>query len=132
REFIARAHPDSTCEVAGLNYWAYWVGEITLRQHNDMFMIKGDSPWRGTRLLRHMVDRLDSSHSFVDLNVHSVWALIAARRGIAADDLETTRDLILRGERLLDEGRISEQSRSELASLLYGLRIEGFTRKAGV
>ncbi|MGH2598953.1 MAG: helix-turn-helix domain-containing protein [Haloechinothrix sp.] len=131
REFIARAHPDSTCEMAGLNYWAYWVGETQHRQRDDMFMIDSTFTWRGARLLRHLVDRFHSSHAFIDLNVHSLWALLAARRGIAEDHPATTRDSISRGERLMDEGEISEQSRRELASVLYGLRMEGFTGRAG-
>lgn len=132
RDFIARAHPDQVCELAGLNYWAYWVGECGYRQHDDLFMTDPKLPWRGASLMRHLVDRLDSDHVLVDLNVHSLWALLAARRGLSHDDPDTTRDLVRRGTRLIDEARISSQSRRELASMLYGLRIEGFTGKVGV
>jgi hypothetical protein len=127
RDFIARAHPDDTCERAGLNYWAYWVGEIGARQRDDSFMTAEMPGWRGTRLLGHLVDRLDDTHPFVDLNVHSVWALLAARRGIAHDDPATGGALVDRSVRLLDSQIISEQSKRELASIVYSLRTDGLT-----
>ncbi len=129
RDFIARAHPDDACERAGLNYWAYWVGEISHRQRDDFFMTDPNLAWRGGKLLRHLADRLHCGHPFVDLNIHSLWALLAARKGLAYDDLGTGRDLLVRGEQILDQGGISAQSRQELAAVLYGLRIGGLTTK---
>jgi hypothetical protein len=125
RDFIAHAHPDDACERAGLNYWAYWVGEIGARQRDDSFMTAEISTWRGTRLLRHLVHRLDDTHPFIDLNVHSIWALLAARRGIAHDDVMTGRALLDRSAMLLDSTAISEQSKRELASIVYSLRTDG-------
>lgn len=125
RDFIARAHPDDACERAGLNYWAYWVGEFGVRQRDDSFMPAELPTWRGTRLLHHLVDRIDDTHPFVDLNVHSVWALLAARRGIAHDDAATGRTLHDRSVVLLDSRDISAQSRRELASIVYSLRTDG-------
>jgi hypothetical protein len=127
RDFIARAHPDDACERAGLNYWAYWVGEIRARQRDDSFMTADGPNWRGTRLLHHLVHRLDDAHPFIDLNVHSVWALLAARRGIAHDDVTTGRALLDRSATLLDSNDISEQSKRELASIVYSLRTDGLT-----
>jgi hypothetical protein len=46
---------------------------------------------------------------FVDLNVHSVRALLAARRGVAHDDNATSRALLGRSITLLDGGDISVQ-----------------------
>lgn len=125
RDFIAHAHPDEACQRASLNYWAYWVGEITERQHDDGFMVHRNLAWRGTRLLRHLTDRLTSGHRLVDLNVHTVWLLLSARRGLVHDDPSLSRTLYQHGERLLDEDAISIQSRKDLASVLYGLRMEG-------
>jgi hypothetical protein len=127
REFIARAHPDDTCERAGLNYWAYWVGELSHRQRDDFFMTDPTLAWRGGRLLRHLADRLDSAHPFIDLTIHSLWALLVARTGLAYDDPDTGRQLLTRGEQILDDNRISAQSRHELAAVLYGLRAGGLT-----
>ncbi len=82
--------------------------------------------------MRHLVNRLDSDHVLVDLNVHSLWTLLAVRQGLPHDDPAVTRELVRRGTRLTDEARISSQSRRELASVLYGLRMEGFTGKVDV
>ncbi|GII25696.1 hypothetical protein Pme01_52930 [Planosporangium mesophilum] len=90
-------------------------------------MVDDDSAWRGAGLLRHLTERLHAGHTFVDLNVHTIWALLAARRDLVHDAPAVGRDLLLRGERLLDEGGISDQSRRELTSVLYGLRIGGLT-----
>ncbi|MGW5666974.1 helix-turn-helix domain-containing protein [Micromonospora sp. NPDC003776] len=127
RDFIARAHPDDACERAALNYSAYWVGEIPYRQRDDSFMPAGLTDWRGTILFRHLVQRLDVEHPFVDLNIHNLWALLAARRGLALDDPATGRPLVDRSTRLLDSDRISAQSRQELTSILYSLRADGLT-----
>lgn len=131
RDFIAHAHSDDISELAGLNYWAYWVGEIDQSQPDDRFMVDRTLRWRGLRLLRHIGDRLDADHAFIDLNIHSLWTLMQARTGLAQDDPETARMLVGRGERLLDEGDLSHQSRQELVAVLYGLRVQGFTGPKG-
>ncbi|MEU7844359.1 helix-turn-helix transcriptional regulator [Micromonospora sp. NPDC049114] len=127
RHFIARAHPDDACERAALNYSAYWVGEIPYRQRDDSFMPTALSDWRGFRLLRHLVERLDGSRAFVDLNIHNTWALLTARRQLALDHPAVGRSLIERSAALLDGRSISEQSRRELTSIVYSLRTDGLT-----
>lgn len=131
RDFIAHAHADDTSEMAGLNYWAYWVGEIDGHQPDDTFMATRDLGWRGIRLLRHIVERLDTGHAFLDLNIHSLWALMQARPGLAHDDPGTGRALLTRGAQLLDGAEISAQSRQELSAVLYGLRVQGLTESKG-
>lgn len=86
RSFIAHAHPDDACERAALNYSAYWVGEIPYRQRDDSFMPGPLTDWHGSVLLRHLVGRLDPGHPFVDLNIHNIWALLAARRSLVLDN----------------------------------------------
>ncbi|WP_433132142.1 transcriptional regulator [Micromonospora sp. CA-240977] len=127
RDFIARAHPDDACERAALNYSAYWVGEVPYRQRDDSFMPVALSDWRGSRLLRHLVERLDDSRAFVDLNIHNTWALLTARRQLALDHPAVGRSLIERSTALLDGDSISEQSRRELTSIVYSLRTDGLT-----
>ncbi|MGW3606860.1 helix-turn-helix transcriptional regulator [Micromonospora sp. NPDC005161] len=127
RDFIARAHPDDACDRAALNYSAYWVGEIPYRQCDDSFMPAAHSDWRGSRLLRHLVERLDGGHPFVDLNIHNTWALLTARRGLALDDPTIGNALADRSASLLDGDAVSEQSRRELASIVYSLRTDGLT-----
>jgi transcriptional regulator with XRE-family HTH domain len=125
RAFIANGQAHDSCEHASLNYWAYWVGELPDRQHDDQFMAGELLIWRGSQLLRHLADRLSSEHRFIDLNVHTVWALLAARRGVAGDDPQLAGTLYRRCEQLLDEGAVSVQSKRELTSVLYGLRMDG-------
>ncbi len=127
RDFIARAHPDDACERAALNYSAYWVGEIPYRHRDDSFMPGTLADWHGSILLRHLVQRLTPAHPFVDLNIHNVWALLAARRGLTLDHPAVTRALLDRSGPLLDSGRISAQSRQELTSIVYSLRADGLT-----
>ncbi|MEV0724842.1 helix-turn-helix transcriptional regulator [Micromonospora purpureochromogenes] len=127
RDFIARAHPDDACERAALNYSAYWVGEIPYRQRDDSFMPGTLADWHGSVLYRHLVQRLEPGHPFVDLNIHNIWALLAARRGLALDNPAASRALLARTVRLLDSDRISAQSRQELTSIVYSLRADGLT-----
>ncbi len=125
RDFIARAHPDDACERAALNYSAYWVGEIPCRQRDDSFMPTRLTDWRGSILFRHLVQRLNAGHPFVELNIHNIWALLTARRGLTLDDPGTGLALADRSATLLDSGRISAQSRQELTSIVYSLRADG-------
>jgi transcriptional regulator with XRE-family HTH domain len=130
RDFIARAHPDDACELAGLNYSAYWVGDAGPRQHDDAFMPNTRLTWRGGRLLRHLVERLRPDHPFVDLNIHSLWALRLARQRLAQDEPLVGAELMRRAGQVLDARVVSPQSRRELTSVLYGLRMSG-VREAG-
>ncbi|MFI7576796.1 helix-turn-helix domain-containing protein [Micromonospora sp. NPDC049497] len=127
RDFIARAHPDDACERAALNYSAYWVGEIPYRQRDDSFMPGALADWHGSVLFRHLVQRLDPGHAFVDLNIHNIWALLTARRSLAPDNPAEGRALLGRSIPLLDSDRISAQSRQELTSIVYSLRADGLT-----
>ncbi|GAA2581060.1 hypothetical protein GCM10010399_08530 [Dactylosporangium fulvum] len=81
--------------------------------------------WRGGRLLRHLVDRLYAGHPFIDLNIHSLWALLTLRHRLAQDEPELGSDLLRRAVEVLDSNTISAQSRRELTSILYGLRMSG-------
>ncbi|RIV39763.1 helix-turn-helix domain-containing protein [Micromonospora radicis] len=127
RDFLARAHPDDTCERAALNYSAYWVGEIPYRQHDDSFMPAPLADWHGSVLFRHLVQRLDPTHPFVDLNVHNLWALLAVRRGLTLGNPAESRALLKRSIRILDSDHVSPQSRQELTSIVYSLRADGVT-----
>lgn len=127
RDFIAHAHPDDACERAALNYSAYWVGEIPYRHRDDSFMPGPLADWHGSILLRHLIQRLEPGHPFVDLNIHNVWALLAARRGLALDNPAATRALLDRCIPLPDSDRTSAQSRQELTSIVCSLRADGLT-----
>ncbi|GAB3066040.1 hypothetical protein GCM10027186_17560 [Micromonospora schwarzwaldensis] len=79
------------------------------------------------RLLRHLVERLEADHPFIDLNIHNLWALLTARRGLVHDHPATGQTLANRAGTVLDSDQISAQSRKELTSVVYSLRTEGIT-----
>lgn len=125
RDFLAHAHPDDACQRAALNYSAYWVGEIPYRQCDDSFMPAPLADWHGSVLLRHLVQRLNPTHPFIDLNIHNIWALLAVRRGLTLDNPAQGRMLLERGTRILDSDHTCPQSRQELTSIVYSLRADG-------
>lgn len=122
--FIAHTSGDEACERANLNYWAYWVGEWSGRQPGDHFMIDSALPWSGARLYAHLSTRLEPT-SRVDLNVHTLWALLQVRPGLPADDPASTARLLDRSARLLDSDVLSDQARGELGSVRYALMMQG-------
>lgn len=111
-------------EQANLNYWAYWLGLDPVPQPDDTFMVtRHAGAWDGVALLRRLTTRLAPHLGCIDLNVHSVWSLIGARRGLLAADPQLNNDLAHRVTTLLDSDVVSRQSRAELESVHYGLRL---------
>ncbi|HEY6794269.1 MAG TPA: helix-turn-helix transcriptional regulator [Kineosporiaceae bacterium] len=127
RAFIEAGAESPDVELANLNYHAYWVGEIPGHQHSDTFMIEDGLVWRGTRLLRHLTERLAVDRGFIDLNIHILWLLLTSRPGLCHDDPATARSLAQQSETLLDENGLSPRSRRELSSVLFSLRSMGMT-----
>ncbi|MFD7827685.1 helix-turn-helix domain-containing protein [Kitasatospora sp. NPDC059803] len=127
RDFIARSITDNDdFEAANLNYWAHWLGLDSRPQISDDFMAEQDRPvWDASTLLRQFAIRLDRAGEYTDLYVHSIWALMLTRRGLADADPRTARDLAARVRTLLDGDGLSRQSRRELESVHYGLRVGG-------
>lgn len=127
RAFIEAGADSPDAELANLNYHAYWVGEISGHQHSDTFMIENGLVWRGTRLLRHLTERLSVDLAFIDLNIHILWLLLTSRPGLCHDDPPTARSLAQQSEIVLGEDRLSPRSRRELSSVLFSLRSMGIT-----
>jgi hypothetical protein len=121
RRFIHDQLNDQAADIANLNYWAFWTGELDQQQATDEFI--GCTPvssWHGARLARHLADRLHGNIGFTELNIHSLWALVRARPALAAllaSDLDTAIT------RLLDDNQVSAPARRELESLRYGIAI---------
>jgi hypothetical protein len=112
------------CEAANLNYWAYWLGEITEPQIADTFMVELPTrSWRGAKLLRHLVGKLDPANGYLDVVVHTTWALLQHRPAIVHDEPGTVGRLQDRAGMVLDAAEICPQSRRELEEVLYGLRM---------
>jgi transcriptional regulator with XRE-family HTH domain len=125
RHFIARQIVGDDQEVANLNYWANWAGEDTRAAMSDEFMRTPDlGPWRGTELLRQLTDGLTPSTAYIDLTVHTVWALLQRRPHLLDDDALLTQKLHARVENLLHEPQpLSAQARRELDQVLYGVKM---------
>ncbi|MBH1935855.1 helix-turn-helix transcriptional regulator [Streptomyces sp. AV19] len=122
--FIQRGISSDSGEMANLNYWAHWLGLDKLPRSDDSFMAeRSQGLWDASSLLRRLVDRLDPSLACVDLNVHSVWSLLALRPSALAVDTDLARNLQQRVARLLDSRSVSQQARRELDAVHYGLRL---------
>lgn len=122
--FIREGMSDDAGELANLNYWAYWLGLDPLPRANDAFMTdQAGTSWDPLALLRSLADRLDPTLAAVDLNIHSVFALVGAKPGILSADRNLHADLTRRVTQLLDAATISSQSRRELEQVHYGLKL---------
>ncbi|MFD9947156.1 helix-turn-helix domain-containing protein [Nonomuraea sp. NPDC059023] len=122
QRFVSDYLTDQTCEVANLNYWAYWLGEVTEPQVNDLFMVNLPVEiWPGTRILKHLMSRLSSTNPYIDVVVHTLWALIMLRPTVL--NRSTAVHLYTSAGQLLDEAEVSPQARRELDAVVYALRM---------
>lgn len=125
RTFIRDQLSTDGQEAANLNYWAYWCGEETRPAVTDEFMATGDlGAWRGHQLLAHLVTGLASTTPYVELTIHTIWALIERRPHLLDDDTSLATDLDERTGRLLDDPlTLGNQARRELEQLRYASRL---------
>ncbi|WP_214409877.1 transcriptional regulator [Sphaerisporangium fuscum] len=122
QHFIQVRLADDVCELANLNYWAYWLGEVNEPQLADTFMVDLDpETWHGVKLFRHLIGKLYSTNPYVDVIVHTLWALVMLRPAILR--VPTAGNLHQAAIRTLDEAVVSMQSRRELEAIIYALRM---------
>ncbi|MDI3389372.1 transcriptional regulator [Streptomyces sp. B-S-A8] len=119
-DFIDRAMVgDDAAETANLNYWAYWLGAIREPQANDGFMRERPTDWEPVRLMTGLVSGLHQAPGYVDLYVHSLWALLVNHSRLPLADPELAEKLSAHTTRLLDHHGISQRSRRELSAVHY-------------
>ncbi|MDT9692611.1 XRE family transcriptional regulator [Streptomyces sp. P9(2023)] len=123
-DFIERSLAgDDTAEAANLNYWAYWLGALGDPQADDLFMRDRElSGWDPAVLLRRFGQGLViRAPGYLDLYVHSLWALLTAHPWLPQAYRPMAAVLAERTGQLLDGGGISERSRRELTDVHYVL-----------
>jgi transcriptional regulator with XRE-family HTH domain len=136
RHFVRTGHSSDQTEVANLNYWAYWIGELSERQQSQSFMPRTDvfERWSGRRLTHHLVGRLGGdghAAADVELNVHSLSALLnrPAPRHLLEHDAALASALRAAADRLTSAPTpLSPHARRELSRILA--RTPAHTRNA--
>lgn len=122
-DFVARMTEGSR-EIANLNYWAHWIGELGDEQTNDAFMLDADTrSWTGTRLLQHLVDRIEPGSPHLPLNIYTLHSLIASRPSLLDGRPAVRASLAGVLDRLVDSDNLSRAGRDQLAGLRYAVRI---------
>lgn len=79
--------------------------------------------------MRHMVHGLTPAHDYMELNVHTLWALLAIRPQLLHEAFPAVQRLPDRIAALLESGDLSAQARRELEGIRYASRLAGMGRE---
>jgi hypothetical protein len=124
RRFVETGLASDAQEVANLNYWAYWLGEIPEAQADDKFMVNADpNRWPGTRVAEHLLGRLHPGSDHADLNIHTLWTLLAARPTVLDHRPELRRLARSKIEEIESDPDLGSRARQELTSVAYAIRL---------
>jgi len=115
---------DTRAELANLNYWAHWIGEMNNEQTSDAFMLDADTrSWAGVCLLQHLANRLTPDSPHLPLNLYTLHALVASRPSLLSGRPAVHASLAEVLARLASTDCLSRAGRDQLAGLQYALRI---------
>jgi hypothetical protein len=115
---------DTRAEVANLNYWAHWIGELNDEQTNDAFMLGGDTrSWMGVRLLQHLTNRLEPDSPHLPLNLCTLHTLIASRPSLLSGRSSVRASLAEVLDKFASVDRLKRTGRDQVAGLQYAVRI---------
>ncbi len=124
QRFVARGLTDDKQEAANLNYWAYWIGEITDTSVDDSFMTEPPRHrWSGLRLLEHLAPRVCPGSPHLSLNAHTLWALVLARPRVLEEQPRLRAAIGIQVERLLDAPDLHPATKRELAGVAYAVQL---------
>jgi hypothetical protein len=122
-DFVTKASGSAT-EVANLNYWVYWLGELTDDQTSDDFMADDDpSRWAGMRLLQPPHHPAPSGVTAPGLNLRTVHALVASRPVLLTGWSSVGVALGEALDRVASSDTVTRTGRDQVAGLYYALRI---------
>ena len=126
-DFVMGGHSSDSCEIANLNYLAYWAGELSPIQTSNDFMTSASlfRSWTGAKVLQRLTGKLDIAHPDIILNLHSTAVLV--KRSVTIHLLESDPELYnsLRAklEAAYDQESIRPPASSgELIDILHTLR----------
>lgn len=124
RAFLQHALTNDRREQANLNYWAYWVGEISSVQVDDTFMNRvNPQTWSGVRLLEHLLELLRPSSGHTELNIHTLWALLLAHPTLLSDHPHLRPRTANTLDLPTEDHNLSPSARRELSDIAYALRL---------
>jgi transcriptional regulator with XRE-family HTH domain len=124
RAFLQNTLATNRLEQANLNYWAYWVGEIDGIQVDDAFMDRIDPQrWSGSRLLTHLLKELRPGSGQVELDLHTVWALLVAHPALLRNCPRLKSATANTIDELATDQDLSLHARDELADIAYAVRL---------
>lgn len=122
--FVASGLRNHHHEVANLNYWAYWLGEVRDIHIDDSFMHDvHPSSWDGAHLLSHLINRINPEADQLDLNVRTLWQLLLARPYLLTERPELRALVSARVTETLDCHDLEKQARQEFSDVAYAIRL---------
>jgi len=74
-------------------------------------------------LLSHLLGRLRPGSAHVELNIHTVWALLLAHPSLLVEHLSLRSEAAHRIELMAADDELSVQAKRELSDIRYAVRL---------